>query len=116
MLNVWRTRLLELDLTAIRPLIVFALGFISSTMIETSFFLFGNGVVEHLMTVLAALSLFEFIGRFSGWSRVYIIGWIMGFVLCGRFFLPFWKYLVDFALVMYYLFREMQSNKNDGYH
>jgi hypothetical protein len=62
------------DFVAIRPLITLALGFLLSTVIETSFYLFGNGVVEQLMTIVAALSLFEFIGRLSGWSRVYLVG------------------------------------------
>jgi hypothetical protein len=115
MWNEWRTRISKADLESIRPIVVFALGFASSTLIETSFFVLGYGVVEHLMTIIAALSIIEFIGRLSGWSRAYLVGWIMGFVLCGRIFLPVWKYLIHFALSGYYLFREMRSSMDDGY-
>jgi hypothetical protein len=111
----WRTRLSEVDLVDIRPLIMIALGILSSLVIETSFYLFGNGVVEHLMTIVAAVSLFEFIGRLSGWSRAYLLGWITGFVVCERFFLPWWKYIVHIALVGYYWFRERRSRIGDEY-
>ena len=115
MWNEWRYRISNVNLASIRPIVVFALGFISSTVIETSFFILGYGVVEHLMTIIAALGIIELIGRLSGWSRAYLLGWIMGFVLCGRFFLPVWKYLIHIVLMGYYLFREMRSSVNEGY-
>lgn len=113
--NWWRIRTSNVDFQLLRPIIIFVLGFFSSTIIETSFFILGYGIVEHVMTIIAALSIIEFIGRLSGWSRAYIVGWIMGFVLCGRFFLPFWKYLIHFSLTGYYLLREMQSSLDNTF-
>ncbi|UCH36983.1 MAG: hypothetical protein JSV76_04645 [Candidatus Bathyarchaeota archaeon] len=111
--NWWKNPTSKIDFQLLRPLVIFVLGFASSIIIETSFFILGYGIVEHVMALIAAISIIEFIGRLSGWSRAYLLGWVMGFVLCGRFFLPFWKYLIHFSLSAYYLLRELQSSIDD---
>jgi hypothetical protein len=113
--NLWKNRTSTIDFQLLRPLVIVVLGFASSIIIETSFFILGYGIVEHVMALIAAISVIEFIGRLSGWSRVYLLGWVMGFVLCGRFFLPFWKYLIHFSLAGYYLLRELQSSVDEKF-